>query len=253
MSQEENQEHVGDDSELVDDSKIYMDKPPQEIGAIITGDGAPVEISHRIKDAEAAKGSKIYENCQFLPGGFHANLEIYRMKNKLSQDIFGFFVGKWRSGGAIKWIMEPSDPNDLENELYQYVAAHYCAAAFCLKKINSIENDGDRISPVDVNMHMIDQAESYPLCMATLLDLRFAEVSIMVRDSEKSNNVDIFVASIQLVLPLFTVIHVVKYVRICTEFLQWWETASNAMQLVFRKFIFTKKHHKEEECLLIAV
>ena len=35
--------------------------------------------------------------------------------------------------------------------------------------------------------------------------------------------------------------HAVKYVRCVCEFLKWWETASDAMRMAFRLFIFTRK------------
>ena len=80
--------------------------------------------------------------------------------------------------------------------------------------------------------------------MGILLDLRLAEVSMMIRDSEKSGDhgdVDLFLAALRLALPIFAVTHAVKYVRCICEFLKWWETASDAMRMTFRLFIFTRK------------
>ena len=80
--------------------------------------------------------------------------------------------------------------------------------------------------------------------MGILLDLRLAEVSMMIRDAEKSGDhgdVDLFLAALRLALPIFAVTHAVKYVRCICEFLKWWETASDAMRMTFRRFIFTRK------------
>ena len=91
---------------------------------------------------------------------------------------------------------------------------------------------------------MIARAENYPMVMGILLHLRLAEVGLMMRDSEKSGprgDVDKFLASLRLALPTFTGAHAVKYTRCVCEFLRWWETSSDAMRLVFRLFIFTKK------------
>ena len=72
--------------------------------------------------------------------------------------------------------------------------------------------------------------------MGILLDLRLAEVSMMIRDAEKSGDhgdVDLFLAALRLALPIFAVTHAVKYVRCICEFLKWWETASDAMRMTF--------------------
>ena len=46
----------------------------------------------------------------------------------------------------MEWVKDPAYPNDYKDELPQYMAAHYRAAAFCLQKkkgtnatINAVE------------------------------------------------------------------------------------------------------------------
>lgn len=217
-----------------------VELPVQQILIPMCGDGSPVEASHRIKDADRASGSNKYEKIQFFPGGFHFLLELHRMRGKFFGDVFGLFVNKWRpSAGKMKWIMEPSDPNDVQMELPDYILAHYRCALDCLAEIRQC----DHLSPVQVNEHMLERAKSYPFVMAVLLELRFAEVAFILRDSEKSGahgDVDAFVTGVRFSLVLFTVTHAVKYVRICVEFLKWWATASDAEKLLFRNFIFTR-------------
>jgi len=82
-----------------------------------------------------------------------------------------------------------------------------------------------------------------PFVMAVLLELRFAEVSFILRDSEKSGahgDVDAFVTGVSLSMVLFTVTHAVKYVRICAEFLRWWATPPDAEKILFQNFIYTR-------------
>ena len=131
----------------------FQEEPLQRsLGAIITGDGAPVEISHRIKDEESSTGKTIFDNVTFLLSGFHTKLEFYRMKSKLTEEFWGYFVSKWRTSALeMKWIMEPSDPNDLENELPQYIAAHYRAASYCLQKK---KGSTETISVTEVRMFL---------------------------------------------------------------------------------------------------
>jgi hypothetical protein len=185
----------------------------------LTGDGSPVETSHRIKDADAASGENKYSPIRFFPGGFHFTLELHRIRGRFFEDIFGWFVSKWRpTAGRQKWIMEPSDPNDLLEELYEYVLAHYRCAADCLAEFIGC----NEVSPKQVNSYMLERAASCPFAMAVLMELRFAEVTIIMRDSEKSGpcgDVDLFLTGVRFSLVLFTVTHAVKYVRICTKFL----------------------------------
>ncbi len=135
--------------------------------------------------------------------------------------------------------MEPSDPNDIQAELPEYILAHYRCALDCLSEIRQC----NQLSPVQVNDYMLERAKCYPFVMVVLLELRFAEVSFILRDSEKSGahgDVDAFVTGIRLSMVLFTVTHAVKYGRICAEFLKWWATASEAEKLLFWHFIFRR-------------
>ena len=128
-------EEGAEDGDTVNDDDyggtIFLEEPLQKsLDIIITGDGAPVEMAARIKDAAFSNNDSKYEKVQFLLGGFHAKLEQYRKKSQLSQEFWGFFVSKWRkSAQEMKWIMDPADPNDLEEELPQYIAGHYRAAS----------------------------------------------------------------------------------------------------------------------------
>jgi hypothetical protein len=107
--------------------------PVREIMIPMYGDGSPVEASHRIKDADRATGSNRYEKLRLFPGSFLFLLELHRMRGKFFADIFGLFVSKWRPyTGKTKWIMEPSDPNDIQAELPEYTLAHYRCALDCL-------------------------------------------------------------------------------------------------------------------------
>jgi len=220
--------------------EFEQEDPVQTIMVPLTGDGSPVESSHRIKDADKTSGENKYDAIRFFPGGFHLALELHRIRGKFFEDTFGFFVSRWRSTlGRQKWIMEPQDPNDLLEEIYEYILAHYRCAADCLAEQLSC----NELSPVQVNNHMMQRAATCPFAMAVLLELRFAEVTIIMRDSEKSGprgDVDLFLTGMRFSLILFTVTHAVKYVRICTEFLHWWATSSDAEKILFKNFIYTK-------------
>lgn len=216
------------------------EEPVQKIMVPITADGSPTSIYYGISDEDKWTGRHRFDDIRFFPGGFHCNLETHRMRGKLFYDLWGYYVRKFRpTAGQSNWIMLPGDPRDVESELLEYVCAHYRCAADELAK-----QKGREVSPTEVDDHMWHRASQHPLCMGVLLELRFAEVTIMMRDSEKDGDVgdvELFLTCIRLCLVLYTVTHATKYVPICCHFLQWWECSSDAEKILFKNFLFTRK------------
>jgi hypothetical protein len=66
----------------INDDTDDEEPPVNNIFIPMTGDGSPVEASHRIKDADKASGENKYENVRFFPGGFHFALEQHRMRGR---------------------------------------------------------------------------------------------------------------------------------------------------------------------------
>lgn len=75
--------------------------------------------------------------------------------------------------------------------------------------------------------------------MAFLIDTRLTTAYFILRDSEKARCVDRFLCAIRLALPLFALTNAFHYMRICIEFLVWWELSSRAMKVLFERFVFT--------------
>jgi hypothetical protein len=142
---------------LISDNKV--EPPVQSIMVALTGDGSPAESSHRINDADKSSGENKYNPIRFFPGDFHFALEFHRMRGRFFDEDFGYFVSKWRTTpGKQKWILEPLDPNDLEDELYEYMLAHYRCAVDCLAEIK-----GSTLSPAQINEHMLEGASNFPI------------------------------------------------------------------------------------------
>jgi len=79
--------------------------------------------------------------------------------------------------------------------------------------------------------------------MSVVMELRFAKVTLIMQDSEKSGphrDVDLAVTGLGFSMVIFSLTYAVKYVKIGAEFLHWWATASDAEKGIFQNFIFTK-------------
>ena len=239
--EDEEQPNSSDDHPREDCFAEEDEEPVQAIMVAMTGDGSPVEQSHRIRDEDALSGKNKYDKVRFFIGGFHFYLETLRMTNKLLRDICGSFVKQWRdTPGKVNWILDPGDPNDLELELIPFAAALYRNAADNLSKIRGSQS----LSPSEVDRHIVNRAKEHDLVMAVLMFQRLVTVTFMIRDSEKSGDkgdLDLFISGVRYALLLFCVTNARKYVRICMEFLTWWSCASDAEKVLFREFIYTKK------------
>ena len=174
--------------------------------------------------------------------GFHFQMEFLTMRGRLCQDVFAFFGRKWRpSDPSFNWITTIRDPNDALLELPQYLLCHYRAAAEATAKDFAIPLED--LSENQIHNYMLKRAVDIPMVMATLFDLRLIEIALMIRDAEKAGtngDVDLFLATLRLALPLFTITHATVYCHLVAELLEWWELASDAERLLFRKYYYTK-------------
>ena len=95
----------------------------------------------------------------------------------------------------------------------------------------------------EVSEYMLGRAREYPVCMMILAELRYAQLLLMTRDSEKSGNkddVELCLAALRLRLVFNTVSSAYKNVQICCEMLKWWFVATSAQRILFEEFFFTK-------------
>lgn len=234
----------------VDFEETNGEPPVRDLLAPATCDGSPMKRFLDIIDEDRRnhrdKGTDLkYPRVRFFLGGMHYLMEVANMSNRLSRDFLSFFVSDWRpTEPRLNWLLCVSDPTDYVLEMPQFIVGHYRAAADGLQKKRDDENDDRPITAADVHEHMLERALEYPVCMAVLLTLRFIEIAFMVRDSEKSGehgDVDLFLATMRLSLPIFAASHATYYMHICCDFLEWWEMASEAEKVFFRKYLFTQK------------
>lgn len=204
--------------------------PVRNLIAPATSDGSPAMRFLHIR----AKDGKNYERARIFWSGFHYMMEFGSMRGRLSSSIFSFFGRLWRPSDAqLQWILLLRDPRDALYEFPEYLLCHYRTAA---------EESGLK-DPVEVHEYMIKRAIDIPMCMAILFDLRLIEILLMIRDSEKQGefgDVEMFLRTLRLALPLFCITHAINYVHLVCEFLKWYELASEAERVLYKRFYYAK-------------
>ncbi|KAL7545247.1 hypothetical protein ACHAWF_013562 [Thalassiosira exigua] len=89
---------------------------------------------------------------------------------------------------------------------------------------------------------MLDRAKDCPYRQACLLELRFAEVTKLLKNASrvgKRGCAELFMTAIRLALPLFATTHAVDYVRLGCDLLVFWKCASPALKQLYANEIFT--------------
>ena len=142
--------------------------------------------------------------------------------NSHLNDVFS----SWRTtNGKLKWVTEPGDPNQIESELPMYVLGMYTGAmrAMLIVKIAEAEAQDDdveeiKVSPGDVVDFMINRSKEEPLVFVMLIELRYAELTFMLREAEKNGDADLYSTALKYLSPLFAAAHATKYVSMTSDF-----------------------------------
>ena len=151
--------------------------------------------------------------------------------------MFGNFVKEfvlaWRdTKNKANWILYPRDPNQLEKEQPQYVLSHYRSAfLYCWESWGKSESKIP--SAADIHQYMLKQSEKSPFRMVVIMQLRYAEISKLMKMSArigKWGSVKLFLTAIRFALPLWATTHAVEYVRLGCDLLQFWTYASPAVR-----------------------
>jgi hypothetical protein len=216
------------------------ERPVQEVMTALSGDGSPCVQTHRLKDLDARnpEEEQLYKSLHFFAGAFHMKMEQIKKKAELLFEALFHIVKQYRkTQGKQDWVMNPRDPNQMEDEVIS------CFAAMLRAAIDSIAETlhVNTLSPAAVNAHMLKRAQEYPIAMLMLMEYRFTEVYYIIRDAEKSDSIDLYFTAIRLLMPLFAVTNAYNYVRLCSEVLYFWDTASDAEKVLYEHFVYTGK------------
>lgn len=223
-----------------DITAINTDERPlmEDLGITIAGDGSPSYTFLTLKAGNPDGFKNIHNFC----GGFHWDLNMKQRHGfRFGDSHLKYFLHPFRDTDKKKdWYLNPGDPNQTSLEQPEMTDAHYVTAMRGLSKLKK----GDPISAVDVDDWMLERALDHDLCMTVLMDLRFAEVNYMIRDSEregKKGNLELFRIGAKLSLLLFARTHATKYVRMAVEYWIWWRCSSDADKKLYQEFYYTKQ------------
>ena len=224
------------------ESAEYDEKVDQPIAAdivTITGDGKPIEQARRIICEDMHKDSPKYNGKLYAcNGGFHTLLKLFNAIGDLFENLFPALMDNYRTLDQIGWVRKPRDPRQAEAEYPIILYVIYASAAKYLS-----EKLGRAPSAVEVNDHMIKRAEQYPCCMVVLLWTRFAELTKLMRMSERlgvQGCIHTYHACLRLALPLFAMTHKTDYVRLIVDWFETWECASDAFQAIYKSYLYTR-------------
>ena len=224
------------------ESAEYDEKVDQPIAAdivTITGDGKPIEQARRIICEDMHKDSPKYNGKLYAcNGGFHTLLKLFNAIGDLFENLFPALMDIYRTLDQIGWVRKPRDPRQAEAEYPIILYVIYASAAKYLS-----EKLGRAPSAVEVNDHMIKRAEQYPCCMVVLLWTRFAELTKLMRMSERlgvQGCIHTYHACLRLALPLFAMTHKTDYVRLIVDWFETWECASDAFQAIYKSYLYTR-------------
>jgi hypothetical protein len=173
----------------------------------LQGDGYPCEQWLRMKAHYRSIGDLSLENIYWWSGNFHLKMNGYRSLNmKLFRDVLKLAVSRWRpTTHSFEYLIHCNDPRDVEDEMFQYLCAHYRNAADKLEVIK-----GRKVSAKEIHKHMLERAKAHPLCMAFYIHNNFLEVLLMLRDSEKSGDrgdVELAMSAQRFLLIVFAAAH----------------------------------------------
>lgn len=226
-----------------DDFEEYINEKPliDDVGVFMAGDGSPSYLFHRLKD----KHPESYKMVQNFCGGFHLLLELLKMRGKVFEGShLADMIHAFRRGDkSKKWVLEPGDPSQALEEMYEATSALLVKACRETAKIAN-----GPVSAIDVYDHMVKCASEDPTEFVIFMEMQFVEVIMMLCDSENTGDggcdPDLFRTAMRLSLFLLATTNCFKYVQIVSEYLIWWHCASDADRLIWDKFIFTHETKK---------
>jgi hypothetical protein len=218
----------------------WEDIPPiSELDTLLMAcDGAPAATMERIKIAHPEK----VPAC-ILSGGFHMMLSGYKAQGKLFakthlEDIFSL----WRkTEGKLKWVMEPGDPNQIEDELIMMLLGLFTHAILGLieTKREADPNAEFELSAVDVLEHMLARGKKYPMVFLILNSIPLAGMIFILQDAEANADAEAYLSAMRLLLSVFCSSHQTGYVFLICQFFQNWFCASDAERALYENvFLF---------------
>ena len=188
-------------------------------------DGQPAETAQDYV-TRASLERKVF----ILNGPFHLLLKAFNMRGRLfAQSHLLEITLTWRTAPErANWVLFPGDPKEAVKELPSYICGMYTSAIRACKVVLTRAP-----SASEVHEHMIARALRFPLAAVVLLELRFAEIIMILVRSERLGGFADARSAERLLTMMFCVAHATGYINIAASNAEAWAAASP----VLRKFI----------------
>lgn len=200
---------------------------------LMTSDGSPAVAIARMQDA--GELPDVYN----FPGGFHTALEGWRMLGRLCRDCHSqLLFSYWRpTAGKQEYVLQPSDPRQVEEESAELLIAHYAAAIRATAK----HYKSNQVSVKQVEDYMVMRASQHAAVLDVLIAMRVLEVLMLMHESECQDGFDQYLQSRRLLTLLMAATHATNYVRLNTTDDMHWLQASDAEKAVQQEFVYLQK------------
>ncbi|KAL7523895.1 hypothetical protein ACHAWF_001594 [Thalassiosira exigua] len=163
-------------------------------------------------------------------------LKTYNCCGMMFRNFLEVFFRAWRiTIPKVHWILDPNDPRQLVNELYQYVLAHYRSAfIYCWQSWG--KRDDKVPTPSDIHKYMLSRSKECPFRLAVILQLLYADITKLMKMAAKvgkRGSVDIFLTCLRFAMHLWATTHAVDYVRLGWDMLILMHCASPALKSLY--------------------
>jgi len=191
--------------------------------------------------------SKFHDKMFVSFGVFHATLKMHNCRGLMFVSMLDKFFSAFRkTPGRRKFVIFPHDPRQLEDELPQITCAHYASAfTYCLEAGREAGTyaEGEYPSVKEVHEYMLSLAKKYPFLKAVLNEIRYAEITKMMKMAAKigkRGSVELWLTTVRFALTLWATTHATEYVRLGCELLRCWYCFSPAERQLYRNEVFTR-------------
>ena len=221
-----------------------MEPPISADFLFFVGDGNPIVTALRII-AEDAAGAGRYSKIRPIFGIFHAFMKVFKRTNRLFEDVLTKLVNlsyskrhdKEASEKNVSYFLDFNDPIVPEKIIGRILLAINLKATMELKeqRWRNLES----VTPQQLHEFMMERGRDSPQDMELFLLSEALTDVLMLRKAERKNNVDLYLSAMKLTLPLLAHTNSDVYVHLFADFIQYWETCSEAECKLIRLYGFT--------------
>ena len=181
-----------------------------------------------------------------MVAGFHLTLSAYKVLGKLFQysHLRDFFKCWRQTEGQLKWVMEPGDPNQVEDELTMLVSGLLTDAViqFVDQQKAKVEEGVDfEVSAADIVEHIMKRSEEWPMVNTVTLTYPIAGLILMLQSAEINADAEAYHSVMRLLVTVCASSHQTGYVKLITRYFVNFFCASDAERVITERGYLFKK------------